>query len=286
MRSRRIMFRIAEPPIRLPVQRPGDHRDGQRPTATRGVPSSSARARSSSRRTALLWKTSTEAPTKRPTISRRWVDPGTCLRAASGMNTTAIKDIVDQAQERGIKYVLLDTGWYGSEYDVNCDPRLDPPLEPDKYESDRILLEQYFATEGGYNNTGEGVFTRGKASTSIRIWEPPEPSRPTWTSRRSATMRAPVMWVFCMSTASILPDSSGERPLRRGRALHLFFKKWGVKGVKPGFVHVRAQQFELHTEGRRGGGPPSSDYDRPDDMSPPACSAFPNLFCTERAFGR
>src|SRR5699024_11008369 len=105
-----------------------------------------------------------EAPDEETYHFSEWVDPGTCLRAASGMNTTAIKDIVDQAQERGIKYVLLDTGWYGPEYDVNCDPRLDPAaLEPDKYERDRILLEQYFATEGGYNNTGEGVFnTRGK----------------------------------------------------------------------------------------------------------------------------
>ena len=55
-----------------------------------------------------------------------WLEAGSCLRAATGMNNTAIKNIVDQAEANGFKYVLLDTGWYGPEYDVNCDPRLDP----------------------------------------------------------------------------------------------------------------------------------------------------------------
>lgn len=79
-----------------------------------------------------------------------WVEPGSCLRAASGLNTTAIKN------------VLLDTEWYGPEYDVNCDPRLDPKKLDPNVESDKILLDKYFSTEGGYDGQGEGVFnTRG-----------------------------------------------------------------------------------------------------------------------------
>ena len=89
-----------------------------------------------------------EAPDEETYNFSEWVEPGSCLRAASGMNTTAIKAIVDQAAEKGIKYVLLDTGWYGPEYDVNCDPRLDPTLLDPDNPSDKILLEQYFAQPG------------------------------------------------------------------------------------------------------------------------------------------
>ncbi|OUO70885.1 hypothetical protein B5F54_16910, partial [Anaeromassilibacillus sp. An250] len=230
-----------------------------------------------------------EAPDEETYHFSEWVDPGTCLRAASGMNTTAIKDIVDQAQERGIKYVLLDTGWYGPEYDVNCDPRLDPAaLEPDKYESDRILLEQYFATEGGYNNTGEGVFnTRGKGFDVYKDLGTPGtfqtdvdiPAICNYANARDVGIILYVNGVY-------LPDSSGRN--RYGaEELFTYFEKWGVKGVKPGFVHVRAQQFESYMqEVVEAAARHHLIMTVHDEYVPTGLQrTFPNLFCTEGILG-
>ena len=205
------------------------------------------------------------------------------------MNTTAIKDIVDQAQERGIKYVLLDTGWYGPEYDVNCDPRLDPAaLEPDKYESDRILLEQYFATEGGYNNTGEGVFnTRGKGFDVYKDLGTPGtfqtdvdiPAICDYANARDVGIILYVNGVY-------LPDSSGRD--RYGAEELFTYLKMGRQGRETRLCAcARPAVRELHARGRRGGGPPSSDYDRPRRICPHRLAAHvPEPVLHRGHFGR
>ena len=178
-----------------------------------------------------------------------WVEAGSCLRAATGMNNTAIKKIVDQAEEHGFKYVLLDTGWYGPEYDVNCDPRLDPKKLDSDVESDKILLDQYFSTEGGYDGHGEGVFntrgvgfdvykdlgTSGNFNTNVDI-----PELCQYANAKNVGIILYVNGVY-------FPDSSGRNRFTTDE-LFGYFEKWGVKGVKPGFVHVRAQDYEKYME--------------------------------------
>lgn len=178
-----------------------------------------------------------------------WLEAGSCLRAATGMNNTAIKDIIDQAEDNGFKYVLLDTGWYGPEYDVNCDPRLDPKkLDPD-VPSDKILLDKYFSTEGGYDGQGEGVFntrgqgfnvykdlgTSGSFNTNVDI-----PELCQYANAKNIGIILYVNGVY-------FPDSSGRNRFTTDE-LFGYFEKWGVKGVKPGFVHVRAQDYEKYME--------------------------------------
>ncbi len=190
-----------------------------------------------------------EAPDEETYGYSEWVDPGTCLRAASGMNNNAIKSIIDQAQGKHIKYVLLDTGWYGPEYDTNCDPRLDPSKLDPSVESDKILLDQYFATEGGYNNTGEGVFntrgvgfdvykklgTAGNFQTNVDI-----PALCEYANAKNVGIILYVNGVF-------FPDSSGRNRFTTDE-LFSYFEKWGVKGVKPGFVKCRSQEAEAYME--------------------------------------
>ncbi len=178
-----------------------------------------------------------------------WLEAGSCLRAATGMNNAAIKNIIDQAENNGFKYVLLDTGWYGPEYDVNCDPRLDPKkLDPD-VPSDKILLDKYFSTEGGYDGQGEGVFntrgngfdvykdlgTPGSFNTNVDI--------PELCEYANAKNIGIVLYV----NGVYFPDSSGRNRFTTDE-LFGYFEKWGVKGVKPGFVHVRAQDYEKYME--------------------------------------
>ena len=190
-----------------------------------------------------------EAPDEETYGFSEWVDPGTCLRAASGMNTTAIKGIVDQAEENQIRYVLLDTGWYGPEFDANCDPRLDPSKLDLSVESDAILMENYFATEGGYNDTGEGVFNTngvgfnvygkvgdsGTFNTNVDI-----PEICSYANSKGVGIILYVNGVF-------FPDGSG-RDRFTADDLFTYFEKWGVAGVKPGFVNCRAQEFEKNME--------------------------------------
>ncbi|WP_082236400.1 NPCBM/NEW2 domain-containing protein [Anaeromassilibacillus senegalensis] len=230
-----------------------------------------------------------EAPDETTYGFSEWVDPGTCLRAASGMNTTAIKSIVDQAADRGIKYVLLDTGWYGPEFDVNCDPRLDPAaLEPDKYPSDKILMEQYFSTTGGYNNTGEGVFnTRGKGFDVYKDLGTPgtfqtDVDIPAICDYANDNDVGIILYV----NGVYLPDSSGRN--RYGaEEIFTYFEKWGVKGVKPGFVHVRAQEFESYMqEVVAAAARHKLIMTVHDEYVPTGLQrTFPNLFCTEGILG-
>ena len=231
-----------------------------------------------------------EAPDEETYHFSEWVEPGSCLRAASGMNNDAIKAIVDQAQAKGIKYVLLDTGWYGPEYDVNCDPRLDPTLLDPDNPSDKILLEQYFAREGEetFLPNGEGVFnTRGKGFDVYKDLGTPGtfqtnvdiPAICDYANQKDVGIILYVNGVY-------LPDSSGRD---RFGAEEIFakFESWGVKGVKPGFVHVRAQQFESYMqEVVEAAARHHLIMTVHDEYVPTGLErTFPNLFCTEGILG-
>lgn len=178
-----------------------------------------------------------------------WLEPGTCVRATRGLNNDAIKTVIDIASQHGIRYVLLDSGWYGPEYDANADPRLDPAALDPENEKDKILLEKYFATEGGYNNTGEGVFnTRGVGfnqygslgdggSVQVNV---DIPALCAYGKEKNVGIILYVNKVF-------LPDSSGRNRFTVDE-LFAYYEKWGVAGVKPGFVNVRTQQYEAYME--------------------------------------
>lgn len=220
----------------------------------------------------------------------QWVEPGPCLRAASGMNTTAIKDIVDQAAEHGIKYVLLDTGWYGPEFDVNCDPRLDPTLLDPTVESDKILLEQYFAREGDdtFLPNGEGVFnTRGQGFNVYgKLGEAGSSQTNVDIPLICDYANGKGVGIILYVNGVYLPDSSGRD---RFGAEELFakFEKWGVKGVKPGFVYVRTQEYEAYMqEVVEAAARHKLILTVHDEWVPTGLErTYPNLFCTEGILG-
>ena len=231
-----------------------------------------------------------EAPDEETFEFSQWVEPGSCLRAASGMNTTAIEAIVDQAAEKGIKYVLLDTGWYGPEYDVNCDPRLDPTLLDTDNSSDKILLEQYFAQPGDdtFLPNGEGVFnTRGQGFDVYKELGTPGtfqtnvdiPAICDYANQKDVGIILYVNGVY-------LPDSSGRNRFTTDE-LFTKFEKWGVKGVKPGFVHVRAQKFEAYMQEVVEAAAKHHLIMTVHDeyVTTGIERTFPNLFCTEGILG-
>ena len=195
-----------------------------------------------------------------------WVEAGACQRVMRGdnddtnvMNNEYIETLVDQAAERGYRYVLLDTGWQGPENDPNCDPRLDPSkLEPDKYESDKILQEQYFARPEEYENTflknGEGCFyTRGQGfnkygslgnggnmQVDIDI-----PAICDYANKKGVGI------ILYVNGTRFFPDDmsgNGGRYRFTPDELFEYFERWGVAGVKPGFVHCDSQNDELYMQ--------------------------------------
>ena len=223
-----------------------------------------------------------------PTGDFSWVKSSSCLRAASGMNTTAIKDIVDQAAREGIGYVLLDTGWYGPEYDTNCDPRLDPTKLDSNNASDEILRTQYFDTKGGWKNTGEGVFnTRGKGfNVYAKLGTPGSfqtdvdiPAICTYANSKNVGI---ILYV----NGKFFPDASGRNRFTTDE-LFDYFEKWGVKGVKPGFVNVATQKNEkfmqdvIDSAARH-----KLILTVHDEWVPTGLErTYPNLFCTEGILG-
>lgn len=180
-----------------------------------------------------------------------WVKPGVSLRAVTGMNTDAIKQVVDQAVEHQIEYVLLDAGWYGPEGDPNCDPRLDPSKLDLSVESDKFLLDHYFGKPGeGVYGTGEGIFnTRGfgfdhgsdtlgqEGSTQANV---DIPAICSYANERGVGIILYVNGVY-------LPDASGRDRFTIDE-LFDYYVKWGVKGVKPGFVDARSQIPEYYQQ--------------------------------------
>ncbi len=197
-----------------------------------------------------------------------WVEAGSANRLmhsdanggdANALNNEFLEQAVDEAARRGYRYLLLDTGWQGPENDPNCDPRLDPSkLEPDKYESDRILQEQYFARPEEYENTflknGEGCFyTRGQGFNkygSLGDGGNMQVDLDIPAACDYANKKGVGIILYVNGTRFFPDDMSGNGGRYRFTPDELFeyFERWGVAGVKPGFVHCDSQNDELYMQ--------------------------------------
>ena len=184
----------------------------------------------------------------------KWVEAGACLMTGGSMTTEGIKDLVDQAAEVGIKYVLMDYCWYGPELDDNCDPRLDPSKLDPNNKQDQIL-SKYIPEEGVFNTGDDSFPPYGLLDGS---------SVPGWPTGGSVKVNVDIpeicqyanehgVGIMLYVNGRMLPDSAkNEDGSLRNRfttdELFSYFEKWGVKGVKPGFVNCRDQQSEAYME--------------------------------------
>lgn len=218
-----------------------------------------------------------------------WVKPGVSLRAVSGMNTTAIKDIIDQAVTHQIPYVLLDAGWYGPEGDPNCDPRLDPTKLDPNNPDDKLLLDQYFGKPGeGKYGTGEGIFnTRGVGFDNYAgLGAPGTQETNVDIPAICDYANANGVGIILYTNGVYLPDCSGRDRFTIDE-LFSYYEKWGVKGVKPGFVDVRAQEFEKNVQTVIEAAARHKLIMTIHDefVSTGEERTFPNLLCTEGIYG-
>lgn len=174
-----------------------------------------------------------------------WVDPGTAVMLCGTMTTESVKEEIDKAAAHGIRYVLLDSGWYGPEEDPVCDPRLDPEKVPKD-----SILNQYLAAEGGYENTGEGVFSSGEHGFSMygRLGEEGDCRTELDIPAVCAYAGSRQVGIILYVNGIFLPDDEGEKERFTVDELFSYFEKWGVAGVKPGFVDVDSQTAEQYLE--------------------------------------
>jgi len=183
-----------------------------------------------------------------------WVEAGTCLRA-NVASTETVKARIDECVTIGASYCLMDTGWYGPEMDKNMDPRLDPT----KLDSDNAydaILATAIPEEGVFRPNGREYPTYGLFDGSfVEGW-------PKWMNAGTTDLNIPEICEYANSkgvgiilyvNGRHLPDqATDENGEARNRytvdELFEYFERWGVAGVKPGFVASRTQEAEAYMQ--------------------------------------
>ncbi|MDR2671555.1 MAG: NPCBM/NEW2 domain-containing protein [Oscillospiraceae bacterium] len=174
-----------------------------------------------------------EAPDEAAYGFSQWVKPGSAVRA-TGLNNAFIKNVIDMCAANGHKYVLLDAGWYGQESTLTNDPRLDPAALDMNVASDVAYRNLLGKSGEGYNGTGEGVYRNGSVDVDV-------PALCQYAKERGVGIILYVNGVF-------FPDDGSGRYRFTADELFAYYEKWGVKGVKPGFVDVNSQKNEANNQ--------------------------------------
>ena len=160
-----------------------------------------------------------------------WVIPGKTIsnEGAVPLNTLALKKLVDFASENGFRYVQLDWGWYGTEV----------KWEKEWVDDFREIMPDDFKDSGWELNTQADPYTVGKGFVPYG-----------WTDRwkNSYTMvdldikelinygkSKNVGICLYLESGSTLPSHDMDK-------LFATYKKWGVAGLKPGFVNYGKQE--------------------------------------------
>ena len=160
-----------------------------------------------------------------------WIIPGKTIsnEGAVPLNTKALKELVDFASENGFKYVQLDWGWYGTEVKWKK-----------KWVNDfRKMMPKEFKNSNWELNTQANPYTVGKGFVPYG-----------WTKRweNSYTMVDLDMQELIRYGKSknigisLYLESGSTLPSHDMNKLFATYKKWGVAGLKPGFVNYGKQE--------------------------------------------
>lgn len=177
-----------------------------------------------------------------------WVKPGKALMLGLFNETTeSLHDYIDTAKEYGLDYVILDFGWYGPEFDPNSDPRLNPEkLIADKNDSkdlanSKAFMRQYVTADGVFDASKKPFNVYDKCPWGGEIMMSPNLNIPEIVKYA----KSKDVGIFLYVNNVQLNDT-----LKRYTVDELFdqFEKWGVAGVKPGFVPNKSQDSELNVE--------------------------------------
>lgn len=165
-----------------------------------------------------------------------WVLPGKSFMTFGRGTTEDIKYWIKTAKMQNYQYVLIDTGWYGPEWDERSDPRLDPTV----LEMDSRLnqaLGNHIIADGHFKHFGFPTYGRLEESGGMD----PDLNIPEIVHFAKSQGISIILYVEDRA----LFDSLGRYSVDE---LFARFKRWGVAGVKPGFVKVDSQDDQLRLE--------------------------------------
>ncbi len=160
-----------------------------------------------------------------------WVKPGKTIsnEGAVPLQTTALKKLVDFASENGFRYVQLDWGWYGTEV----------KWEKEWIDDFRKMMPKEYKDSGWESNAQADPYTVGKGFVPYG-----------WTERwkNSYTMVDLDMQELIRYGKSknvgicLYLEAGSTLPLHDIDKLFATYQKWGVAGLKPGFVKYGLQE--------------------------------------------
>lgn len=160
-----------------------------------------------------------------------WIKPGKTISNAGNfdLNTFDLKKLIDFAAESGFKYLQLDWGWYGTEVKWNAQ----------QIEGFRKYIPKQMENTGWEENTKANPFSVAKG------WVPYG-----WTERWKDSqtyvdldLHELINYGKTKNIGICLYIEAGST-LRANNIDSLFsqYEKWGVAGIKPGFVRYGSQE--------------------------------------------
>lgn len=165
-----------------------------------------------------------------------WVLPGKSFMTWGRGTTEDVRNWIKTAKQQDYQYVLIDSGWYGPEWDERSDPRLDPTaLEMDAEWSQ--ALANHIIANGHFKHHGFPMYGRLEESGGMD----PDLNIPEIVRFAKLQGIDIILYVEERALFDRLDRYSVDELFAR-------FKEWGVAGVKPGFVKVDSQDDQRRLE--------------------------------------
>ena len=160
-----------------------------------------------------------------------WIKPG---KTVSGINsfphvTKELKKLVDFADENGFKYVQLDWGWYGTEI----------KWKKEWIESFKEKMPDEYKGTDWESNTEANPFTVGKGVVPY-YW------KGIW-AKRNVKVDLDIEELVRYGKSkdvgiSLYVEAGRTLPMYDMDSLFATYQRWGVAGLKPGFVKYGRQE--------------------------------------------
>jgi alpha-glucosidase len=160
-----------------------------------------------------------------------WIQPGRTISNEGNvpLKTKALKKLVDFAAENGFKYVQLDWGWYGTEVKWEKEWIDDyKKMMPEKYKNTDWELN----TQANPYTMGKGLVPYGwteRFKNSFTLVDLDMAKLIDYGNSKNVGI------CLYLEAGSTLPSNNMD-------SLFATYKKWGVAGLKPGFVKYGKQE--------------------------------------------
>ena len=156
-----------------------------------------------------------------------WIQPGKTLSNESNcaIKTDELKSMVDFAAQNGMKYVQIDWGWYGTEW---------PWSES----------EQAKWAETNPDRANDPTWRGNTIADPYRVAKGLVPYLPDWKSATEVDLDLPELIRYGKEKGVGICLYVNDRVLKANDLDQLFgtYEKWGLAGLKPGFVRYGSQR--------------------------------------------